>query len=215
MRSIKDFKLEDWEKDKTQKVVCGYGWPVDIIGTDFSHRTDGKEYPILAVIHNQTEGYENDYTHFYDVDGLYDPENKQHYISEHNLKIVVEEPELTEFEEKVRELIEFVCAHPSVKGNNKQIKELARKLNFSPTFDSNGDLNLISIYSKGLLDGESETMAKMPYWVKINNPLLCVNDSDKFAFIGKTLYHNGYFINLNDLWEKLEKGKINDKKYYA
>ena len=213
--TIKDFKLEEWLKDKNQKVVCGYGWPVDIIGTDFAHRTDGKEYPILAVIHNNTEGYENDYTHFYDADGLYDPENKKMYNVNHNLKIVLDEPGLTEFEEKVSELVEYVCAHPQIKGNNSMIKALAKDISFSPTFDSNGELNLLSIYHKGLEDGKKETANECPSWIKCGFKTSPKETKGSYEIFDDILYRDGYYIFLSDLWEKLEKGSKNGRRYFS
>jgi len=79
------------------KVVTISGDDVDIIGFEYNH---GK-YPILAIIHKE----DGDTSLWYDKDGEYDPQGAAVYNNAYNLVVVTDEPELTEFQSAIYELL--------------------------------------------------------------------------------------------------------------
>lgn len=105
-----DIKLWPEIESGRYKVVTEHGEPVEIVKWDCK----GK-YPILAVINDG----DTDDSCFFGPDGT-SPSSKE------KLFILTDEPELTEFEKRLAEILDYAMANPV--NTSPQIAEQAKKL---------------------------------------------------------------------------------------
>lgn len=101
------FTLDAWLKDKSQKVETKEGRPVKIISFEM---TDTNDCPIAAQF-RLCAG--TPVVYLFDKEGHYKGEGD----SDYDLFLITPEPELGEFEEKVKQLIgSYPCANKENKG---------------------------------------------------------------------------------------------------
>lgn len=93
----KQFNLQDWLKDKSQKVETRDGRPVKIISFEM---TDTNDCPIAAQF-RLCAG--TPVVYLFDKEGHYKGEGDSNY----DLLIVTPEEELTEFEQEVSDIVEY------------------------------------------------------------------------------------------------------------
>ena len=192
------FTLEKWLKDKSQRVETRDGrivhdiWEVKNAVTAKEYRTE-----VCALI----EGEEDALVFF--KNGKYLPVNAE---SPYDLFIVTPEPELTEFEKVLNDLIwsigmgEVVYNNDAIKETAAKLLNLARKQLVEEQYTS--DPRKTDLYKLG----KAEALNDLPRWKKIgrgNN----YSSEVKFAINGRYLEMND---TLNDVYEMklLDLGKL-------
>lgn len=207
------------------KVFTKSGLSVDIVGFEFNRGA----YPILAIVHGDPE----DYTSWYNYKGEYDYDGEL-YNPERSLVVVTDEPELTEMQLAVYELLKSHGADYS--DDLKSIKDivdlllpLAKKELLSRGYEilSEGERKERKKivyepfkaareigYANGVKDGRIEALQSIPKWRKWGDGACGNGQGIPLAIVKRGL--NGYelvdalgisgeqYIMLSDL-EKLPK----------
>ena len=123
-----DIKYRPQIESGEYKVCIDYDWPVEILSWDCIHvNKKGKRFPILAKITCLNPGEEEDFVHWYNNEGKYDPWDNipsttdcVAYCPGHDLFIVTPEEELTEFEKAFLERV----FHQKAEDLDEQNKEI-------------------------------------------------------------------------------------------
>ena len=165
----KQFNLQDWLKDKSQKVETAAGCPVRIVCWDMAC-----ELPILGLVLLNDEkaeeiavGFTNEGTNLLG-EPLYD-----------KLFIVTPEEEMSEFEKAIKRA--FICAGCSsvsngiVKDTASELLALAREELFA------NDTVLKEYAQVAREQGKAEALKDLPRWKKcqVDDPIACVNNCAK------------------------------------
>ena len=179
-----DIKYRPQIESGEYKVKTRFGEPVEIVKWDCRG-----EYPILACIFDG----DTDDSAFFSNDG------KGMSGSEDVLYIITSEPELTEFEKAVKNMMSPYVKMPDEihKENAAHLLELARK-ELESEFDGKAMLHVSKkTYECGKRDGKAEALKDLPRWRKIGRGHNYSLDTE-FLINGRYLEMTDY---LNDVYE--------------
>lgn len=201
----KQFNLQDWLKDKSQKVETRDGRPVKIISFEM---TDTNDCPIAAQF-RLCAG--TPVVYLFDKEGHYKGDGD----SDYDLFIITPEEELTEFEQEVSDIVEYCkengehVAKGYAKRHAKTLLSFAEK-ELSAKYKVSSDMNGFA-YGKGYEEGKkeaeenlteqiSELIKDFETYIKNNKGLLSVAFDEG--------YEEGKADALKDLprWKKIGQG---------
>ena len=212
----KQFKLKDWLRDKSQKVVTRYGDPVRILCWDKKDKT----YPILALVEeNDDEELDCSYT----INGTYFEKEKSGY----DLFIETDESEDERIKNRILDVLQD-CANIDIvhEEEHQHMINWIKRQSGKPTDPINGeDYGIDGIYhaieilrktigavegyqsDDGILEHKIaletvKNLKDLPKWEVDEN----ARKSKAIYVFSDTeyLYWNGYKIKIKDLWNKLK-----------
>lgn len=182
----KKFTLDEWLKDKSQKIVTRDGKPVKIIYTDVK----GSKYPIIALI-TIKDGQEM--MSCFTKDGAHNIAFK----CDNDLFFVTEDHGLTKFETLLGEIIDS-WENESPFNVPEELKKDAQKLEECLCGIEKGDGPLA--WYLGKIAGLEDAMTIIPHWKKCGVSFLY------YQILDGWLYHDDWCIPLEDLFNKLPRG---------
>lgn len=187
------FNLETWLEDKNRKVIDDDGFPVEIIKWDANEK-----YPVVLLNHNGI-------AYNVSVDGMYD--------SDPNHGIFFADEELTEFEKRIYNLINFFDPDncPSIKEVKEEAEilfDLARK-EFESERDRTCEEAILSqVYSEGYEQGKQDALKDLPKWEKSTLPI--PDEEYPTGFNSKYFCYKGYCVDYKKLFEILPKEETDE-----
>ena len=200
---MKQFNLSEWLKDKSRKVVTRDGRPVRIVCWDkLDDRPAAKEQKIVALVKEGCK--ENVFMYNDNGDGC---------ISALDLFFADEEEELTEFEKRIYNLINFFDPDncPSIKEVKEEAEilfDLARK-EFESKRDRTCEEAILSqVYSEGYEQGKQDALKDLPKWKKSTLPIL--DEEYPTGFNSKYFCYKGYCVDYKKLFEILPKEETDE-----
>ena len=193
----KQFDLQDWLKDKSQKVETRDGRPVKIIYWEAKGPA-----PIIGLF-TTDDGCET--TTEAHSDGRWSDDES--YESDYDLFLVTPEPEMSEFEESIFKLLRQYkeCDIPLTPENIKADASMLWQ-DFEKYFfylygkEGEGDSALRSFYYRGLADGRAEALKDLPRWKKCNPNAIYSTECNLIVNgIGRYIILDGYMIDVDRL----------------
>lgn len=201
-----DIKYRPQIESGEYKVVTDCGEPVEIVKWDCK----GK-HPILAVI---DDGDTHD-SCFYSEHGI-------SYSGTEKIRIILNDPPLTEFENFLKEYYLYMIRDGSKLENNEFLdmvkhdaEELLNIASKQIEKEKVAQLKNTEAYNMGLVDGNAEALKYMPKWRYYNSGVSYLPDSYGIAYDNDSgenfccsipmLCCGNYKISINELVEKLPK----------
>lgn len=175
-----EFKVET-RNGRTARVIC---WNIK-----------DNNYPIIALFEEYGKECLISYT-----------QNGQYMIGKSNVSdlfIVTPEPELTEFEQEVSDIVEYCKEHGEnvasyyAKRHAKGLLSIARK-QLQPEIDAEIEKAYKTAYDVQYRKGREEALKDLPRWRKIGENGRNYSDSTQFVINGRYLEMND---TLNDVYE--------------
>ena len=183
---------QDIIKGKVE-VVTDCGEPVEIVKWNCKGN-----YPILAVI---DEGDTSD-SCFYDEEGLSSSKKERIYV-------LTDEPELTEFEDKLGSIIlltwDVIKEREDCKGDVDDVKQWAKELLdiARKELEKTWDFGISNEYDKGYAHGHRDALNDMPKWKVATENLsigcLVWNKSGNFHLYNDEVYEGELYISIADI----------------
>lgn len=200
-----DIKFRPQIESGEYKVVTGDDRPVRIISWD--KKVFGGRYEIVALV--PTSQGDTEAVQLYCPDGTLISSN---WNEKFKLFIVTPEPELTEFEQEVSDIVEYCKEHGEnvasyyAKRHAKGLLSIARK-QLQPEIDAEIEKAYKTAYDVQYRKGREEALKDLPRW----KPSNCPRSNLPSLYLtgdGTALYKDGYEISISGL-EKLPKEETN------
>lgn len=192
---MEQFSLEKYIENPNSKVVTRRGNPVRIICTDRKHGEDDLPIVFLEECHN------GEFLLACRKDGRSDT-----YDTPYDLFFADEKKELTEFEEKLVDLVSGWCdshletPEEYINKHSQTLLDLARK-EIEKEIIKEVEQKVINntyAYQNGYENGKQDALKDLPKW---RRDCFFINIT---SVVDDRLYYNGYYIDINEL-EKLPK----------
>lgn len=191
---MQQFNLDKWLKDKSRKVVTREGKDVEIIHTN------------SPVPHHPIVGFIGKSIYTWTIDGKLIYGKKEQ--DQNDIFLADDEEELTEFEQKLVEVLKSEGAPigylENFTGKDKEVihcysKQLLDMAIKEPMLE----ISDFEIYDKGFKEGKKYAVKDVPKWKKYKGKLI----GNGLSFednVNLVLVRNGYYIDINEL-DKLPK----------
>ncbi len=186
---MEQFSLEKYLENPTRKVVTRDGRPVRIICTDSPNAV----VPIVGFVEGEIR------VRTWDVNGVSNDPN-----CVYDLFFADEEEELTEFENKLSELVDDVRDGYYIDSElgswKKKVLDIARKeieKEITKEVEQKA-INHTYAYQIGYENGKYDALKSLPKWKKITK-------REQNYLVYGYLSHNGYYLKLQELIKKLPK----------
>lgn len=197
---MKQFNLSEWLQDKSRKIVTRDGKPVRILCIDCGVMMS---HPILTEIVCSGNAKVLEY-HY--IDGTTQNKNNDLFFAD-------EEEELTEFEKRIYNLINFFDPDncPSIKEVKEEAEilfDLARKEFESERDRTCEEAALSQVYGEGYEQGKQDALKDLPKWKKSTLPI--PDEEYPTGFNGKYFCYKGYCVDYKKLFETLPKEETDE-----
>lgn len=196
---MEQFNLDTWLQDKNRKVVTRHGNPVRIVCWDRKH-----DFPIIAL----EECGNKEFVNFVTSDGKIDLSGL-----EDNHDLFFADKELTEFEARIYNLINFYDPdnYPSIEEVKEEAeilldlarKELEKEYRIVDKDDNNWEDGYKHGYKQGKQDIEKDLLKleKSKACIDPTLPVMYTYAESKKTYVE----YDGYKLCINDAFEKLSK----------